>query len=1095
MAKRSDLFKRSLSCILSMIMLLSCCLPAFASAEDKTDYVDENKVLHIYGDYSQEYAGEEEYTSIIVEDGGILSGEDIVYDVPVMLVGTVYILSGTSKHNGTIKAGTFNKPVTNNGDIAGGTFTASVNNKNGLITDGTFNSISIDNTSGAMCGGEFNDCNITVARIGIYDGKFNGCTLSLGAIGALYGGEYDKNCNIVPNEGTVGLLGGTYECDISGINFIRDGIYNGTVTNNNKCIIGGGTFNGKVINNGEIRVYEQSNWVEINGEVENNGSISGSVFGDEATVTGNGGVYAIVTILDPTGAEVETVVYDKSFKVGTNVAEGLKQWEKENKSANEWKAGANPELESGAPSVTEISPDATFQMRGGNYYVRIPIWQVKDNVLEIKQDWDGATPSVPAVSDYTSIVVEQGKTLSGGTWTKPVVNNGVISGGSYSSDVRNAVGSEIQQGTFTGSVTNEAEATISGGDFSGSEATLSNEGAITGGTIKTGYLVNTGSVTGAAIGGGESTTVTNNGKGTIKECTFGANTKLDPESDAAANIAVPVNVYKNKADGSPTLYNNEFNYNQNIHNWLAEKYPEDVFSHKDGVEIDETEIFSDLKTYNVVMGYTYRFEWTANDDGSYSAKFYVNQSGRETEQAGVKVTSQTNEPSCVENGVTIYTASIEYGGETYTDEHRIEGGLATGHKYSADKIEWSWSEGNLTATANLSCTKCGTVRAETAEVSNVVDEPTCKNTGKTTYTAKVNVDGQEYTDVREVEIAKLNHTYSEDYEPVWSWTDDYSSATAEFTCEVCSEQTTETAEIEKETVDASCTVAGENIYTATVTVYDIPYKNEVVEEIPMVPHTYTAEPEWNWEGNTAATATFTCAVCENTHEESAKVEESVKAPTCTAEGVKTYTATVTVNGKSYKNEKTESIDKIAHKYGEPTWKWNGYKSATATFTCSECSDKQTVTADGSAITKIVKKTVSCTEDGVNVYTAKVDFGGKSYTNDTTETIAKHHVDNGSNVVKKPEQKATCTEDGYTAGEYCNDCKKWVSGHEIIKAPGHTDKDNNGICDVCEENFDPAKNCSHICHKDGFLGFIWRILRVFLKLFGKSPVCECGLPHY
>ena len=55
-------------------------------------------------------------------------------------------------------------------------------------------------------------------------------------------------------------------------------------------------------------------------------------------------------------------------------------------------------------------------------------------------------------------------------------------------------------------------------------------------------------------------------------------------------------------------------------------------------------------------------------------------------------------------------------------------------------------------------------------------------------------------------------------------------------------------------------------------------------------------------------------------------------------------------------------------------------------------------------------------------------------------------------------EATCTENGYTAGTYCNDCEQWISGHEIIKA-SHTDENADGVCDVCGE---PAPIKSGYC---------------------------------
>lgn len=51
-------------------------------------------------------------------------------------------------------------------------------------------------------------------------------------------------------------------------------------------------------------------------------------------------------------------------------------------------------------------------------------------------------------------------------------------------------------------------------------------------------------------------------------------------------------------------------------------------------------------------------------------------------------------------------------------------------------------------------------------------------------------------------------------------------------------------------------------------------------------------------------------------------------------------------------------------------------------------------------------------------------------------------------------------------------------------------------EVATENENPVTpECSHICHKDGFFGFIWKVINFFQKLFGISPVCECGKAHY
>ncbi len=38
-------------------------------------------------------------------------------------------------------------------------------------------------------------------------------------------------------------------------------------------------------------------------------------------------------------------------------------------------------------------------------------------------------------------------------------------------------------------------------------------------------------------------------------------------------------------------------------------------------------------------------------------------------------------------------------------------------------------------------------------------------------------------------------------------------------------------------------------------------------------------------------------------------------------------------------------------------------------------------------------------------------------------------------------------------------------------------------------------CDHMCHQGGIMGFFWKIVNFFSKLFGSNPVCGCGAAHY
>ena len=102
-----------------------------------------------------------------------------------------------------------------------------------------------------------------------------------------------------------------------------------------------------------------------------------------------------------------------------------------------------------------------------------------------------------------------------------------------------------------------------------------------------------------------------------------------------------------------------------------------------------------------------------------------------------------------------------------------------------------------------------------------------------------------------------------------------------------------------------------------------------------------------------------------------------------------------------------------HTYGTPTWTWSGYTSAAAAFTCTKCSTKQTVNA---TITNAVTKAATCSATGVRTYTATASFGGKSYTNTKTETIAVNSNAHSWNTT------ATWTWSGYTSATAKVTCK-------------------------------------------------------------------------
>lgn len=115
----------------------------------------------------------------------------------------------------------------------------------------------------------------------------------------------------------------------------------------------------------------------------------------------------------------------------------------------------------------------------------------------------------------------------------------------------------------------------------------------------------------------------------------------------------------------------------------------------------------------------------------------------------------------------------------------------------------------------------------------------------------------------------------------------------------------------------------------------------------------------------------------------------------------------------------------------------------------------------------VRTEPTCTETGSIAYTC---YCGETY----SEIIAA--LGHTEEVVN--EKAATATSNGYTGDVVCSVCGELIEEGEIIPATGTQ-----------------SKNCDHMCHKSGFVGFIWKIVQFFWNLFNMNPVCECGAAHY
>ena len=438
------------------------------------------------------------------------------------------------------------------------------------------------------------------------------------------------------------------------------------------------------------------------------------------------------------------------------------------------------------------------------------------------------------------------------------------------------------------------------------------------------------------------------------------------------------------------------------------------FNGKTYTDSKETEIKAIGHKYGAPV-----FTWS-DDYSTAKATFTCENDKTHVETVKAAVTSKTTDATCTKAGKTVNTATVEFEGKIYTDSKETEI-KAIGHKYGTPVF--TWSDDYSAAKAIFTCENDKThVETAKAKVTSETVAATCETTGKITYTATVEFEGKTYTDSKEAEISAIGHKYSK---PEFTWSKDYSTAEATFTCE--NDKThleTVKAKVTSETVAATCETAGKITYTASVEFNGKTYTDSKEVEIPAIGHKYS-EPVFTWSKDyNKATAEFTCAN-DKTHVKKvdAKIISETVDATCTTEGTVTYTASVIVEGKTYTDFKVVNGIALGHKYGTPVFTWsNDYSTANATFTCA--NDNTHVETVKAAVTSKTTD-ATCTKAGKTVYTATVEFNGKSYTDTkTVEIPAKGHK------YGKPE--FTWSKD-YSTAEATFTCENDKTHVETVKA--------------------------------------------------------------
>lgn len=206
-----------------------------------------------------------------------------------------------------------------------------------------------------------------------------------------------------------------------------------------------------------------------------------------------------------------------------------------------------------------------------------------------------------------------------------------------------------------------------------------------------------------------------------------------------------------------------------------------------------------------------------------------------------------------------------------------------------------------------------------------------------------------------------SHSYG-DPERVWS--SDYQECNLEFTCETCGEKKIVPCEVTT-TTTATCTTSGEIVHTAVATVDGTQYTSTVTRYVSATGHDNSITFAWSDDLQTCQ-ATAVCSKCGE------KQTIACQVTTSAANGTITYTATCTIDGKTYTD--TRSVE-CTHDY-KVTFAWSGdLQTCEATAKCSICGQTQSAAC----------QVTTHVENGETMYTATCIIDGKTYTDTRTET--------------------------------------------------------------------------------------------------------------
>ena len=281
------------------------------------------------------------------------------------------------------------------------------------------------------------------------------------------------------------------------------------------------------------------------------------------------------------------------------------------------------------------------------------------------------------------------------------------------------------------------------------------------------------------------------------------------------------------------------------------------------------------------------WEW-AEDYSSAKAVFVCANDESHTEKVNASVTSVRTEPTCAAEGSIVYTATVTFEGNTYTDTKSVVL-EKTDHVYG--EPVYTWAADFSTVTAKAVCTVCGDEVTETVNTTyEVIKAATAEEDGTGRYTAVFTNEMFE-TQTKDITLPATGHTYGT---PEYTWSEDNKTVTAVVKCMDCDREITETVDTVYEVIKApGCEEKGTGRYSAY-------FANELFTtqtkdvEIDAIGHNY-GEPEYTWAVDFKTVTAK--AVCENCGDEITETVETtyevIREATLEETGTGKYTAVFT----------------------------------------------------------------------------------------------------------------------------------------------------------------------------------------------------------